>query len=38
MVLADPGGESMDSEAHWQNVWKTKAFDEVGWFEAEPST
>jgi len=28
----------MDPEVHWQNVWKTKTFDEVGWFEAEPST
>jgi len=28
----------MDPEVHWQNVWKTKAFDQVGWFETEPST
>jgi hypothetical protein len=31
-------GESMDPEAHWQHVWKTRAFDEVGWFEADPTT
>jgi hypothetical protein len=27
-----------DPGLHWQNVWTTKAADQVSWFETEPST
>lgn len=27
-----------DPQSHWQQVWTSKAADEVSWFEPEPST
>ena len=25
-------------ESHWEEVWTTKAADQVSWFETEPET
>jgi hypothetical protein len=27
-----------DPQSHWQDVWTSRAPDEVSWFELEPST
>ncbi len=30
-------GWRMDRKAHWQHVYRTKAADEVSWFQPEPT-
>ena len=27
-----------DPESHWQQIWTSRAPDEVSWFETTPST
>lgn len=28
----------MDTKGHWETVYRSKASDEVSWFQAEPAT
>lgn len=30
--------ESLDRKIHWENIYHTKNFEEVGWFQAKPET
>lgn len=30
--------ESLDRKIHWENIYQTKNFEDVGWFQAKPET